>query len=59
MLKTKQVSAIQNMLKKFQGLTVPPDPQLCFTACILCLFFEKLNLLHKKTARAISAQNKP
>ena len=48
----------QNVLKKFWGFCTPhsatgfcsvppPDPKLCFIACISCSFFYKLNLLYK------------
>ena len=48
-LNTKQVLAIQNMLKKILGAySFFLTPQLWFITHTLCLLFEKLNLPYKK-----------
>ena len=45
--------------KNSSSLKHPPDPQLGFITHALHLLFEKLNLLYKKTATAISAYHEP
>ena len=67
MLNAKRALAIQNLIKYLggfapraptglypvpsEGLTAPPDPQLCFIADTSRSLFEKLNLLYKKNSQ--------
>ena len=55
MLNTKQVLTIQNVLKKFLGLTAPPRPPAVFYYLHFMLTLWETQSSIQKIARAISA----